>query len=343
MKTSVTILLAATQTGGSIVDAADAAVQSTLRSLGVESYWEKIAPLVTEYGVRVLGALLFLGLAFYVGMKASRAASRALERSGVETTLSRFLGTMLRALILILAVLTCMAIVGIPVTSFAAMLGAGGLAIGLAVQGSLSNVAAGAALSITRPFKVGDLIVIAGQTGVADEIGLFATALNTLDNRRIIIPNSQIFGTIIENITHNPVRRAEVDVGIAYGADLSATRLALERAAHAVRERVADPPPLVMITGFADSSVSWKVCIWVRRESFLQGRQELFHSVKHELDAAGIEIPFPQRVVRLVADAAPVAASARQARASLPTLGTHAGVKEMQEDDMVGGAGDAAH
>lgn len=325
----------AAQTGKS---AAETAVQEAMRDLGLESTWNQFSPLVAQYGMRVLVALLFLGLAIYFSGKVGRAARGALERAQVELTLARFLGNVARFSILALAVLTCMAMVGIPVTSFAALLGASGLAVGLALQGSLSNVAAGAALSLTRPFKVGDLVVVAGQTGIIDEIGLFATTLNTPDNRRIIIPNGQIFGTIIENITHNPTRRVDVDVGTAYSASLPLVHATLESAARGVPSRVTDPPPLVMTSGFADSSINWKVCVWTRREDYLQTRQELFESIKAELDRAGIDIPFPQRVVTL-APSVPTPTrpgEGRRVDGAPPAIGRHTGVREVQEDLEIG-------
>ncbi|MDX2116432.1 MAG: mechanosensitive ion channel family protein [Planctomycetota bacterium] len=307
-------------------------VENTLRSLGVETYWDRLAPVVTQYGVRVVGACLFLFVALYFSGVAGRGVRRALERSKIEVTLARFLGNVSRVLILVLAVLTCMGMVGIPITSFAALLGAGGLATGLALQGSLSNVAAGAALSITRPFKVGDFVSIASQMGIVDEIGLFSTALNTPDNRRIIIPNGQIFGTVIENMTHNPVRRAEVLVGVSYGADMHETREVLARAAGEVMDRVADPPPLIMVDSFGDSSVIWRVCVWAPKEKFLDARQQLFFAVRRGLDSAGIEIPFPQRVVRVVKDgeAARPMADGR----ALPRMGNHAGGADVLADEM---------
>ncbi|MBL8747448.1 MAG: mechanosensitive ion channel family protein [Phycisphaerae bacterium] len=272
-------------------------MEGTLRGLGVETYWQKISPLVTEYGFRVVGALLFLILALYLAGVASRGARRALERAHVEMTLALFLSRVVRGLVLILAVLTCMSIVGIPVTSFAAMLGAGGLAVGLALQGSLSNIAAGAALSITRPFRVGDLVVVASQRGIVDEIGLFTTIMHTVDNRRLIIPNGQIFGTIIENVTHHPMRRVQVPVGVAYSADIDRTREVLLGAVATVSSRVLDPEPLIVLAGFGDSSVLWEVNVWAKNEDFLAVREGTTRAIKNALDAAGIEIPFPQRVV----------------------------------------------
>lgn len=274
-------------------------VKGTLRELGVETYWQKVSPLITEYGLRVVGALVFLLVAMYVAGVAARAMRRALERTHVETTLALFLSSLARVVVIVMAVLTCMSIVGIPITSFAAMLGAGGLAVGLALQGSLSNIAAGAALSITRPFRVGDAVVVAGQRGIVDEIGLFTTILNTVDSRRIIIPNGQIFGTIIENTTHHPVRRVQVVVSVAFSADIDRTRAVLLEAVRAVPGRVEDPAPQVILSGLGDFAVTWELNVWSRGEDMVPAREALISETKRALDAAGIEVPVPQRVVHL--------------------------------------------
>lgn len=277
----------------------DGLMKGTLRELGVESYWERISPLVTEYGVRVIGALLFLFIAMYIAGVASRATLRALERAKVEATLAHFLASVARVLVIGLAVITCMSIVGIPVTSFAAVVGAGGLAVGLALQGSLSNIAAGAALSITRPFRVGDFVVVAAQKGVVDEIGLFTTILHTPDNRRVIIPNGQIFGTIIENVTHHPVRRVQLNIGVDMNADIDSTRAALNAAVRAVAERTESPEPQVLITGFGDFAQLWEVNLWARSDDLIRAKESLIREAKRSLDAAGIAIPLPQRVIHV--------------------------------------------
>lgn len=290
---TVTHLMASSASGGSKL------VEGTLRGLGVETYWDKISPLVTEYGFRVISALLFLVVAMYAAGAASRGVRRALERTHVEMTLALFLSRVAQVLVMILAVLTCMSIVGIPVTSFAAMLGAGGLAVGLALQGSLSNIAAGAALSITRPFRVGDLVVVASQKGIVDEIGLFTTVMHTVDNRRIIIPNGQIFGTIIENITFHPVRRVQVTVGVGYGADIDRTRAVLTEALAAVAGRDESRDPEIVLTGLGDSAVMWEIGLWAKGDDLLRVREGAIRNMKRALEEAGIEIPFPQRVVHV--------------------------------------------
>lgn len=273
---------------------------SLIHDVGVDEYVAKVSPLLTEYGVRAIGAIVFLLLSLWAARWASKATRRALDRAGIEATLAAFLSKVARIVILVIAAVTCLSIFGVPSTMFATAIGASGLAVGLALQGSLTNIAAGAMLAIFRPFKISDVVVLSGHTGTVAEIDLFTTRIDTFDNRRIILPNNQVFGAIIENITHNPVRRADVDVGVDYSADVDKTRSVLEQAAKSVPGRVNDPEPMVVLSGFGDSAVNWQVRVWSPTPDFLQVRQATAREIKYALDKAGIGIPFPQRVVRVI-------------------------------------------
>lgn len=272
--------------------------QSALPDLGVDTYWKQVSPLITQYGFRALAALGFLILALYIASIAARAARRALERGHIEPTLAHFLANIARSLILIMAVLTCMGMVGIPVTSFAALLGAGGLAVGLALQGALSNIAAGAALSITRPFKVGDSVIVAAQRGIVDEIGLFSTILHTDDNRRIIIPNGQIFGTIIENMSHHPVRRFTVPLHVARDADIEHARAAILDALRAAAIE-STPAPAAVLTGLTAAALEWDVHAWTRGDRLADARESVIREITRALDAASIRHPIARQVVHV--------------------------------------------
>jgi small conductance mechanosensitive channel len=193
-----------------------------------------------------------------------------------------------------MAALTCLNRFGGETTSFAALIGAAGLAIGLAFQGTLSNFAAGAMLLIFRPYKVGDEVNVAGYTGTVREIELFTTAIDTPDYRRIIVPNSSIFGAVIENVTHHPVRRFSVGVGTAYSADIDETRRVLERAVRSVVQVAPTPAPAVVLLELGASSVNWNVQAWAKREAYGDAKQAVTRAVKIELDESGIGIPFPQ-------------------------------------------------
>ncbi|HYO24217.1 MAG TPA: mechanosensitive ion channel domain-containing protein [Lacipirellulaceae bacterium] len=246
------------------------------------------------YGVRALFVVILMTLAWTVSSWASFAVRAALGRVKFDETLSIFLAKLVRWAILLLGGMSCLGYFGIETTGFAAVIGALGLAIGLAFQGTLSNFAAGAMLLIFRPYKVGDSVVVAGNSGTVAEIELFTTALDTSDNRRVIIPNSSIFGAVIENHSANPVRRAEVLVGVAYAADIDATRAALDRAVAAVAQLDASRKSEVALLNLGPSSVDWAVRGWAKRDLLGDARQALVRAVKIELDRAGIGIPYPQ-------------------------------------------------
>jgi small conductance mechanosensitive channel len=253
--------------------------------------------LLAAYGLRVAGALVFLIAAWIVSAYLVRAMVRGLMRAKVDLTFAKFLANVARWLMLVLVVIACLGIFGVPATSFVTVLGTVGLAIGLAVQGSLSHLAAGIMLMIFRPFRVGDAVVVAGQAGVVDEIELFSTRLDTGDNRRVIIPNGQVFGAIIVNVTHHDVRKVEVPIGVSYSADIETTRRVLLNAAGGVKNLANDRPVAAALMNFGPSSVDWMVSVWAENRHFGQVKQDMMQRVKEALDREGIEIPFPQMVV----------------------------------------------
>lgn len=253
----------------------------------------------TYYGLRAMLVVILMVLAWTVSSWASTLVRTGLRRVKFDETLTTFISKFVRWMILGLTALTCLSYFGIQTTSFAAILGAAGLAVGLAFQGTLSNFAAGAMLLIFRPYKIGDVVNIAGNLGKVYEIELFTTAIDTFDNRRFIVPNSEIFGSVIENITYHPVRRVEVEVGADYSADIDETRRALESAIRTVTQRARDPEPTVVLTGLGASSVDWSVRIWARNDDFGDAKQALIRAVKIALDQAEIGIPYPQMDVHV--------------------------------------------
>lgn len=250
--------------------------------------------LLTEWSLKVVGVLLVIVLAWMVAAWARRTLYRLLNRPHFDQTLIRFLSNLARWAILGIGIVASLTIFGIAPASLAAIVGAAGLAVGLALQGSLSNLAAGIMLLLLRPFKVGDTVLIAGHTGKVDDIELFNTKIDTGDNRRVIVPNGQIFGGVIENLTHHPRRMAQVDVGVAYDADVNQTRAVLMSAALQITQRLPDTEPGVILRNLGPSSVDWQVQVWVSTQDFGAARQALVQAVKHSLDSARIGIPFPQ-------------------------------------------------
>lgn len=260
---------------------------------------ESTVTLITTYAVRVGGALLLLFAAWIIAAWLRRTISRSLEKANFDITLTKFFGNAARYLLLIIAVLGCLEIFGVQATSFAAVLAAAGFAVGLAFQNTLSNFSAGIMLLTFRPFKVGDVVNVAGYLGKVDEIELFTTKIDTFDNRRIIVPNSAVFGSTIENITFHDTRRVDVSVGTDYPADLDETRKVLETAAENVEGRLPDQDIQVVLDSLGDSSINWEVRVWSKTSDFLAVKQALTRAVKMALDDAGIGIPFPQMDVHL--------------------------------------------
>jgi len=259
----------------------------------------ELADIGMEYGLSMLGAILVL-VAGWIGSKWARKwALKVFAKTKFDETLERFFANAVRWLVLIVAIFASLELFGVQTTSLVALLGAAGLAVGLAFQGTLANVASGVMLLVFRPFGVGDAVSVAGVTGVVKELGLFTTDIDTFDNRRIIVPNSSVFGSTIENITFHETRRVEVAVGTEYSANLDEVRRVLEEAANGVAGRLDDPAPAVVLTELGASSIDWAVRVWAPTSDFWTVKQALTRDIKNGLDAAGIGIPFPQMDVHL--------------------------------------------
>lgn len=264
--------------------------------MDVEKLVADYGPLLTTWLVRVAGVIAVLLLALVVSSWARRALRRGFERAELDATLTRFLSNAVRWLILVLAVVACLGVFGIQTTSFAAVLGAMGLAIGLGFQNSLSNLAAGVMLLVLRPFKVGDVVNVSGQTGIVDCIDLLVTTLDTFDNRRIFLPNGAIFGSVIENISYHPIRRVDVTVGVAYDADLDHTREVLTGVMRRIEGQPDQPgkEAAVQLTNLGASSVDWTMRVWVPAAEWGNAGEKLRVLAKQRLDEEGLGIPFPQ-------------------------------------------------
>ena len=222
---------------------------------------ERSWQLINNYGVPVIAVLIIVFVAFVVAGWVSRIVRTSCDRARIEETLSKFFGKLARWAVLLVAALVCLSKFGIETASFAVVLGAAGLAVGLAFQGTLSSFAAGVMLLIFRPFKVGDVVEVAGQKGKVYEIDLFTTSLDTPDNRRLILPNSVVFGATIENVTHHEIRRADVAVGVDYSADVDQTRAVLEKAAAGTPGRVEDRDPQIVLSDLGDSGELAGACL----------------------------------------------------------------------------------
>ncbi len=255
--------------------------------------------LLMQYGPKLLAAIVI----FYVGKLLSkwlkRLVTRMMTKASVDPLIVSFTSSLVYMAMMVFVVVATLGQVGIQTTSFIAILGAAGLAIGLALQGSLSNFAAGFLLIIFRPFKVGDVIEAAGVTGKVDEIQIFTTTMKTPDNKTIIVPNAKLSGDNIINYSTQETRRVDMVVGVSYDADLKEVRSILNDIVNKDERILKDPEPLIVVGELADSSVNFFVRVWVNSADYWGVYFDANETVKLRMDEAGIGIPYPQRDVHL--------------------------------------------
>ncbi|MGE0322950.1 MAG: mechanosensitive ion channel family protein [Polyangiaceae bacterium] len=258
-----------------------------------------LASKLVDWSARIVGVLIALLVALLIARWLQRATERVMEKRGVDQTLRGFVGALVRYTVLTTAIVSCLGVFGIQTTSIAAVLGSAGLALGLAFQGTLSNFAAGVMLLMFRPFKVDDVIQVSGTTGKVTRIDLFTTDLVTGDNRKIIVPNKNVFGNTIENLTALDTRRVDLEVGVDYGGDIDVTRKTLETAARELELVLDEPAPHAVLTGLGASSVDWSLRCWCKTADYWSVREALIRAAKQALDAKQLGIPFPQVDVHL--------------------------------------------
>ncbi len=263
------------------------------------AYQDRAVGLGMDYAPKVLLAILTLIVGLWLVSKALSVFQSVLERRGVDATLVPFLASLLGWTLKAIVFISVASMVGIKTTSFIALLGAAGLAIGLALQGSLGNFAGGTLILIFRPYKVGDLIEAQGQIGVVKEIQIFTTSLVSPQHRLVIIPNGKMANDTIVNFTAEGLLRVDLTIGISYKADIDrATDVLLDILENDARV-VEEPPPLVAVSGLADSSVNLAVRPHCRPEDYWDVYFDTLKASKQALDAAGIGIPFPQRDIHV--------------------------------------------
>lgn len=261
---------------------------------------DQVVQIATTYGIDIIGALVILILGWIAAGWAGRATERALARSGkIDTMLQRFFASLVRYAVIIFTILATLQQFGVQTTSFLAVIGAAGLAIGLALQGTLSNVAAGVMLLIFRPFKIGDFIDNGSVTGTVTDLSLFATELKTPDGVYIVAPNTDLWGKSLKNFSRNPTRRVDIVLGIDYGDSIDE---AIEVAKSVVAGEslvISDPEPQYVVGEMADSSVNIFVRVWVNTPDYWTVFFNLNKGIKEACDKAGITIPFPQRSLHI--------------------------------------------
>ncbi len=265
----------------------------------IRSALQALVPYVTTYGLQALGAVVIL-LAGKVGSSlGARIVVGLLQRAKADATVTSFVSSLVRYGILVFAVIAALAKFGVQTASFVAVLGAAGLAVGLALQGSLSNFAAGVLILIFRPFNVGDFVTIGGASGTVVLIGIFTTTLHSPDNQKIVVPNSAVTAGTIVNVTANETRRVDLRASIGYGDDIGKAQEVLEGIVAGHPKVLADPAPVVRVVELGESSVDFVVRPWVNTPDYWEVYFDLTRAIKEEFDKAGISIPFPQRDVHL--------------------------------------------
>ncbi|WP_331774559.1 mechanosensitive ion channel family protein [Sulfurospirillum sp. 1612] len=255
---------------------------------------DSILSILSVYGLKLIGSILI----FYIGKKVAKILTKfsrkAMDKAKLDVTISQFIGNVVYGALLVFIILAALSNLGVNTTSFIAVLGAAGLAVGLAFQGTLSNIGAGVLLVFFRPFNVGDFIDAAGVMGVVEEINLFSTLMKTGDNKQIIIPNSSIIGKNIINYSKKETRRVDFVFGIGYDDDLKLAKTTLQEIIDADERVLKDPASLVVVSELADSSVNFTVRAWVKSADYWGVYFDTIEKVKLTFDEKNISIPYPQ-------------------------------------------------
>ncbi|WP_051651105.1 mechanosensitive ion channel family protein [Brevundimonas bacteroides] len=259
----------------------------------------KLTQIAGDFAVNLALALIILAATIFAAKWAARATRKGLGRvRGFrhDPTVLSFAVQVVRVLVYLIGLIAVLQRLGVQTTSIIAVLGAASLAVGLALQGTLSNVAAGVMLLILRPYRVGDLVNIGGNVGRVQRLDLFFTQLADVNNVKIMCPNGKVFGDFILNLSGQGTRRIELKIGVGYGSDLTRAREVLVSAAAADPHVIADPAPWAGVTGMLDSAIEITLTAWVSSDAYWQTRADVFQAAKEALDAADIEIPFPHQV-----------------------------------------------
>jgi small conductance mechanosensitive channel len=264
-----------------------------------EAILTKMYEFLATYWLKVIAAIIILVVGRWVAKLISKLVARGMTKAKVDATLSNFAQDLCYAAMLVFVVIAALDKLGMNTSSFAVVVGAAGLAIGFALQGSLGNFAAGVMLIIFKPFKVGDFVEVAGNKGTVKEIQIFNTILNSPDNIRIIVPNGGVTGSNIMNFTVNGTRRVDMVVGVSYEDDLKKAQQIIEGVLAEDDRILEDPPITVAVSELGDSSVNFVVRPWVKAADYWDVRFDTTRKVKLALDKNGISIPYPQRDVHM--------------------------------------------
>ena len=267
--------------------------------MDASSLVDKVYELLTVYGIKVIAAVAIFIVGRWVAKAIANFIRKMMAKSNTDETLVKFVGSLSYIALLAFVVIAALNQLGIQTTSFIAILGAAGLAIGLALQGSLGNFAAGVLMIIFKPFKVGDFIEGAGVAGTVEEIQIFTTQLKTPDNKTVIVPNAKMTGDNITNYTMKGTRRVDFVFGIGYEDDIDKARNVISEIIAGDSRVLKDPAPMVAVSELADSSVNFVARAWTSADDYWGFYFDTTEKVKKQFDAGGISIPYPQRDIHV--------------------------------------------
>ncbi|MFQ5635092.1 MAG: mechanosensitive ion channel family protein [Gammaproteobacteria bacterium] len=260
---------------------------------------QELIPKIQDFGFSLIIAVIIFFVGRWVANFVTKMVKKAMTTAGVEATLENFLGNLIYYVLLAAVVIATINQLGVQTTSLLAVVGAAGLAVGLALQGSLANFASGVMIVGFRPYKVGDFIEAGGVTGTVEQVQIFTTVMKTGDNKQIIVPNSQVMAGEITNYSANPTRRVDLVAGCGYDDDLDKVRKVLEDIIAGDDRILDDPAPTIAVAELADSSVNFVVRPWVKSADYWGVHFDVTEQIKKRFDAEGISIPFPQRDVHV--------------------------------------------
>lgn len=260
---------------------------------------EQLQTVGVEWGLKIVSFLLVIIIGMWIAKMIKKGVVKMMEKKGVDPTLTSFLASLFYVGLQAFVIIAALEKLNVKTASFIAILGAAGLAIGLALQGSLANFAAGVLMIIFKPFKVGDFIDAGGTMGSVLEIGIFTTVLKSPDNKKVIVPNAQLTGGVVTNVNAFGTRRLDLSAGIGYGDDIDKAHKVLAEIVAADERVLQDPAPKIAVNELGDSSVNFVVRPWVNSADYWDVYFEMTETIKKRFDEEGISIPFPQRDVHL--------------------------------------------
>ena len=267
-----------------------------MTTVEIQNYFETVKNLILEYSTNFVVAMLILLIGLWVTSFITKAAKKVMLARNIEVTLSTFIGNLIFWTLRILLFVTVISKLGIETSAFVTILGAAGLAIGLSLQGSLSNFAGGILIILFKPFRLGDFIEAQNVLGTVKDIKIFSTVITSPDNKQIVIPNAALSNGVITNYTVNGIRRVDLIISVDYKTDLQLAKTTLESVLKSIPEVLAEPEAMIFINDLATSSIDFAVRPFALNENYWKVKSDVLEKTKQAFDQVGIEIPYPHQV-----------------------------------------------